>query len=208
MVSHGDPRMAGARSVNPKVMDTHLAALIQETQAIESQVDGLLKKLESVRAEILAHSLSKEPEAIAKPQTILPVPERPAVTKVKMVKKPVAKPKKVVKANSISKLGVVSVRTGVHKDKTRLVFDVNGSTANTVEFDKELGLLTVSLPKTKWATQTSRSYKFAQLAGYEAKNSGEGSIIALSVKNTSAVKTSTMKKMGAKSARLIVDLIK
>ena len=215
-----DMRMAGARSVNTDVIDAHLVKLIEETKTIESQVDALLKKLRDLRVEIMTQSATVGmpmqahvekatfkplPIIKMKPQVILPVPERISV------QKPATKPKmKIVQKTPklVLKSGVVGVRTGVHKDKTRLVFDVNGSTAHKVDFDKEIGVLTISFAQTPWATASGKAYRFSQLAGYEAKNSGKGSIIALSVKNTSRVKTSKIAKTGSKPARLIIDLLK
>lgn len=104
--------------------------------------------------------------------------------------------------------GVVSVRDGVHSNKTRLVFDVNGSTKHSVAFDKEAGVLTLKLPNTKWSTAKNRTYKLSQLSGYEAKPDGDGTIIALAVKGTSAVKVEALGKSGNRPARLVVDLIK
>ena len=206
--------MAKARGVNVTVMDKHLESLLIETSVIEAQVQHLMNRLQSLRNEIgvqknayeetiveelpVIETIKQKP-AKAEPQIILPVPER------KVVK---ASPKpKVKKVNSSQKpkgKGVYNVRTGVHADKTRLVFDVNGLTKHDVVVDTEAGIVTITMPDTLWTTNKSRMYKLNQLSGYEAKSSGQGTIIAMAITNTSDVKTMALSKPN----RLVVDLMK
>jgi hypothetical protein len=220
VIAKQDMRMAGARGVNTEVLDKELSALLNEATDIEKQMMALSDRLKKLKQTIsgfdttvIEHS-PVQVKASEKPKTILPVAERPKA-EVKTPPKPVVKKtvkkvksKPAVKTTMSKAKGVVGVRIGVHKDKTRLVFDVNGSTARTHDFDKEAGLLTISLPKTSWATKTQKMYKLSQVSGYDVNKQGQGSVIALAVKNTSSVKTSSIAKTKTKPARLIVDLIK
>ena len=104
--------------------------------------------------------------------------------------------------------GVTNIRTGIHYDKTRLVFDINGSLDHSMDFDRDAGLLTIAMPNTKWATNTKGTFKLTQVNGFDAKPTGQGTMIAMDVKNTSDVKIQKIKAMGNKPARLIIDLIK
>lgn len=220
VIAKQDIRMAGARGVNVKVLDKELGALLHEATDIEKQMMALSDRLMKLKQKIsgfdttVIEQLPVQMIASEKPKTILPVAERPKIEQktppkptVKKIVKP-AKPKPVVKTTVSKAKGVVGVRVGVHKDKTRLVFDINGSTARTHDFDKEAGLLTISLPNTPWATKAQRMYKLSQVSGYDVNKQGQGSVVALAVKNTSSVKTSVIAKTKTKPARLIVDLIK
>lgn len=101
--------------------------------------------------------------------------------------------------------GVYKVRYGLHADKTRLVFDLkNGSTQHTMNFDKQAGIVTVTLPEAPWKTASGQTYKLEQLSGYEAKQSGQGTIVAMAVKGTSSVKTMSLSSPN----RLVIDLIR
>ena len=205
-------KMAQARGINPRLMDEKLSDLIKETESIELKLATLLRRLNYLRDEIVTYDqtrvekintvIAPAPSKI-KPQTILPVPEPKMVKPKKKAKKKIVQHKKLP-----MKSGVYNVRYGAHSDKTRLVFDVNGPTKHDMIFDKEVGIVTITLPQTSWATSTSRTYKSSQLAGYEAKSSGQGTIVAMAVKDTSSVKTQMIGKSGNKPARLIVDLVK
>jgi len=205
--------MAQPRGVNVAVMDKHLESLMNETSVIEAQVQHLMKRLQFLRDEIGAHGnayqetivetlpvkpVIKEP-AQEKPQIILPVPKEKAkkVSPKPVVKKKSQTPKPTGK-------GVYNVRHGVHSDKTRLVFDVNGSTKHDIAVDTEAGIVTITLPDTPWSTSNSKMYKLNQLSGYEAKSSDKGTIIAMAIASTSDVKTMALSKPN----RLVVDLIK
>ncbi len=214
--SYDSSKMAGVRGLNPQLMDEKLQGFIKETESIELRVATLLTRLNYLRDEISAYGQTRietisevvQNPAEAKPQVILPVPDR---------KKAQAEPPKpAVKTKAVKpktktlpmKDGVYNVRYGAHSDKTRLVFDINGSTNHEMSFDKEAGIVTIMLPETQWSTQNSRTYKSSQLSGYEAKSSGQGTIIAMAVKNTSSVKTTKIGKSGSKQSRLVIDLMK
>jgi hypothetical protein len=218
VIAKQDIRMAGARGVNVAVLDKELGALLNEATDIEKQMMALsdrLKKLKQTLSEFDTTIVEHSPiqvSASKAPETILPVAERPKVKEKTppkpIVKKTVKKTKPTVKSTLSTAAGVVGVRVGVHKGKTRFVFDVNGSTSRTHDFDKEAGLLTISLPNTAWATKTQKMYKLSQVSGYDVNKQGQESVIALAVKNTSSVEIGAIGKTKTKPARLIVDLIK
>jgi len=215
--------MAEMRGINPYLMDDQLRKLITEAQSIELRVETLLNRLNMLSAEIQEYKKpivnpnistivdkNKTQTAHAAPQQILPVADRKPEQQKVMAKpalKIVKKAKPAVKKLS-NKKGVVNVRYGTHKDKTRLVFDMNGSTKHEMVFDEEVGIVTVTLPQTGWATLSSKTYNTKQIAGYEAKKMDSGAIIAMAVKNTSSVKTHVIGKTKSKPARLIVDLMR
>lgn len=213
--THASWRMAQPRLINSELIENDVTALISEAENIENKVDSLLEKLRILRAEIkIRQSLddinhnavaTAEPQAILPQQTQQEAPQiKPDSAHIQKTKIPATKPKEA----PVSGQGVVAVRMGVHADKTRLVFDINGSTKHSFEYDKELGLVTVILPETSWNTQSERAYKLSQLSALQATKDGKGTIVALSVKKTSSVKISSIKKAGSKPARLVVDLIK
>lgn len=136
-------------------------------------------------------------------------PSKPAM--VKQHKE--AEPKPQVKTQSppqktSNEPGVFDVRTGVHSDKTRIVFDVNGSTKHSINFDREVGLVTLILPDTQWSTTSSKNFKMTQLSGYDAKSEGNGTAVAMAVSNTSSVDVVTLAPSGSRPARLVIDLMK
>jgi len=201
--------MAQARGVNVQVMDKHLESLMTETSVIEAQVQHLMGRLQSLRDEIGAQNaykatiietipVAKTEPAKTEPQVILPASQTKAV---KTISKPTVK--KAIKKSTPKGKGVYKVRHGVHADKTRLVFDVNGSTKHDMMVDTEAGIVTITLPDTSWGTGKSRMYKLNQLSGYEAKSSGQGTIIAMAIANTSDVRTMTLSKPN----RLVIDLM-
>jgi hypothetical protein len=209
-----DKRMAGARGVNLKIIDRRLNEMVHQAGDIEVQIASLMTRLNNLRDDIATYDQPMTPHddtpaavAIKQPEIILPVLEKPLIanaTKPKPLKKN-ATPKLKSMPNT---KGVYGVRVGIHADKTRLVFDINGATQHTFDFDAEAGLLTISLPQTPWTTRQNQMFKASQITGYDANAQGQGSVIAMAIKNTSSVKTSVIAKTKSKPARLIVDLIK
>ncbi len=215
VIVNQEMRMAGARGVNTQILDKELGALVKEASVIEKQMQALSKRLEKLQLAIadfdktLVVEEETQVKANAAPEVILPVADRPKpVVKASKTKPVVTKPKTAVAQTSSNVKGVVGVRVGVHKDKTRLVFDVNGATSQTHDFDKEAGLLTISLPQTSWATSKQKTYRLSQISGYDVNAQGQGSVVAMAVKNTSSVKITKIKSVGGKPARLVVDLMK
>ncbi len=216
--------MADSRNVNLSMIDNRLQDLIAEASLIETEMGALWQRLSDIQNVINDYSATE----VASIQTsagnnaqeiILPVPERPSKEDGfdKIVEKELAVPPTILKeqaSKSITNIknnnlipsnkGVYKVRYGVHKDKTRLVFDVNGSKKNEMNFDKDAGVVTIKMPDTSWTTSISEMYKLNQVSGYEAKPTEQGTIIALAVKNTSDVKVTSL----SRPDRLVVDIIK
>lgn len=202
--------MARPRGLNTEAMLTNdLNMLVEQTQVIQSQIDYLMRKLESLQGQILAYNARERvaaPLVETPPLSIVPVKDTPKPVKV-VKTKPVPRAPEV-QTTASSAEGVVGLRIGRHNDKTRLVLDVNGSTYNTYDFDKEAGILTVTMPQTGWSADKSKVYTLNQISGYQAKTADKGTVIAMTVKNTSAVKVTTIKATQGKPARLVIDLIK
>ena len=136
------------------------------------------------------------------PQALIPKqdikkPSKPKAAKVKTWEKPKAPSNTDVK-------GVYQVRYGAHAYKTRLVFDVNGPTNHTMNYDAEAGIITITMPNTLWNAEKSKTYNKSQILGYEAKAINGGTIIAMAVQNTRSVKIDTLSKPN----RLVIDLMK
>lgn len=221
--------LSDPRGVNMQMMDQKLQDMVSEANAIESQVTALSARLKQLRDDIAGLALVKKVSVVAdpyagsdeiaseNPQTIIPaINEQPSVSEPEAATTPTSNTNHVKAQEKIEDLtlktsteaGVVNVRHGIHSNKTRVVLDINGSVKNTMNFDAEAGIVTLNLPGTPWATANSRMYSLQQLSGYEAKESGQGTIIAMAVKNTSTVKVESIPATGKNSARLIVDLYK
>lgn len=162
-----------------------------EPDAGEPSEQGINNEHSGVVADESIMNLMAEEEA-AEPQETKPQP------------KPQPQAQKPVPSGD----GVVDVRVGVHHDKTRIVLDVNGSTKNNVNFDREAGLLTVTMPDTEWSAPQSKTYKLSQIQGYEAKSENGGTVIAMAVTQTSNVDTVTIARKNNRPARLVIDLMK
>ena len=216
-----DLPIAESKGLNAQVMDGYVTSLINETAQIEAQVEKLMQRLTSIRMELAAYQPNSntadtqstsliENYSSGKPLKELDTPvvsNTKAKTLVKKADKPTVQSQNKPRPPVVKSNGVLNVRTGVHSNKTRLVFDVNGPLNHNFDYDKEVGLLTVTLPETKWSTTTEKTYNLKQIKGYEAKPQGQGTVIAMIVTNTQSVKTSTIQKTGGKPARLVIDLV-
>jgi len=206
--------MARPRGLVTDVMMADVENMVDDARVIQSQIDQLTAKLKDLQAKILLHNSRRheaEPVAETLPVNIIaqsnnrpllqaPVPQN----KIMARKKAVDVETPVTGGN-----GVINLRIGSHSDKTRLVFDMSGSTRHTYDFDREAGLLTITLPETTWNTDTEKFYRMTQISGYQAKPAAtKGTVIAFSVKNTTAVKTGTIGGSSNRPARLIIDLLK
>jgi hypothetical protein len=211
LINQKAAQLAQAKGLNVLVMDDYLSVLIHDATEIEKQIQILNDKLVSIRSELTNHQNDVNTNIHEKSLTPVTKPIETAKNNIKVATtKLKSKPKKRINKTYISstKIGVNNIRIGIHKDKTRLVLDVNGSTKHDFSFDKEAGFLTITLPKTQWATVLSKTYKFNQIGGYQAQSEGQGSMMALITSDTTTVRTSTIKKTSGKPARIIIDLIK
>ena len=204
----GNLPLADSRGINLSMMDRDLHDLTVKARALENQISAMVSDLDHLRQKINGYSkmvMTVEPvqatePAKGAPQAILPVPEKPEVKKVD-------KPTPTYTTTTSDKNGIVGVRYGAHKTYTRLVLDINGSTKHTMDFDKEAGIVTITLPNTAWATVKNKTYKSSRVMGYEAQAAGQGTTIAIAVKNADKVKTSTIGATKGNPARIVVDVM-
>ena len=196
--------VANARGVNTALLNRNVEELMKEAMAIEGQIDNMISRLNQIQAAIQGYN-EEAKAANDKPQVILPVPEREVATKQPQAKKVTKnKPKTTPKKRVLTKDGVNTVRIGAHSDKTRIVFDIKGSTKHSMNFDQEAGVLTITMPDTAWSTTQSRTYRLSQLEGYEAKSKSGGTIVAMAVNDTSTINTVPL----SNSTSAVVDLLK
>lgn len=207
--------MTPARGVNIEVMDDHLSSLLNEAGLIESQLNHLINRLASIKHEISGYNsevITTQSSTLQEPPMLEKIIVRddvtfdgPAIVNPAIIEPaaPVTTQKVTTTKAKVTTQGVNNVRYGIHSDKIRLVFDTDTLSTNTMSFDKEAGIVTISMPKTQWSASKSAVYNLSQLSGYEAKQSGQGTIVALAVKNTSDVKLMSLSSPN----RVVIDLI-
>jgi len=126
---------------------------------------------------------------------------------------PVAEPvKPVTKAEANAPAakkepGVHNVRIGTHDKVVRVVLDVNGSAEGAKsEINNTDHVMTVTLPKTKWATgATQKIANNPVVASYSGLANGEGSVVAFILKgDAKIVSTSTL----SNPTRVVIDIAK
>ncbi len=127
-------------------------------------------------------------------------PVKPAVAK--------AEAKAEAKAPAATKeAGVHNVRIGTHDKVVRVVLDVNGSAEGAKsEINNTDHVMTVTLPKTKWATgATQKIANNPVVASYSGLANGEGSVVAFILKgDAKIVSTSTL----SNPTRVVIDIAK
>ena len=210
--------IAEPKGFNINMMDKHLAEMVDEAMDIEEQVSVLLGRLNMLRDEILGYALIRKESVIAEPSqvsyssnVVIKDNEKPiplAQPEVKRTSQQVNFVENKKPLPTSDKRGVITVRYGLHANKTRLVFDVNGATTHEVKYDVDAGIITVNLPDTIWSTEVNKTYKLQQLQGYEAKQDNQGTVIAIAVSDTTSVKAQSLPKSSSKPARIIIDLYK
>jgi len=110
--------------------------------------------------------------------------------------------------------GMVSIkrlRTGEHKDKTRIVLDASGPTNYRYELDNDEKLLIIDLPSSSWSGNNHSSIKKSPLiASYSAHSSPEGgSRVVIQLKKKTSIKyEGVIKANGNKDYRIVIDLKK
>ena len=105
--------------------------------------------------------------------------------------------------------GVSGVRIGTHENSVRIVLDVAGD-AFSSELDSANHILTIELPKAKWAAVKAQAISANPVvASYSAQDAGTGSVVAFALKKDSKVLTSSaLKSVDSKPARIVIDLAK
>jgi hypothetical protein len=218
--------LAQERGMNTSIMDDRLRTMVNEASDIEKQVEMLVNRLHSLRDDIAGLELVEkvsvkadlEPsiqQATAQPASLIvdnivndlakpaiepePVIAKPEPQIIQPVKKAASKPQKLMTSN---KEGIFNVRHGIHADKTRLVFDINGSTIHNMQFDEEVGIVTLTLPETKWVAASGEVFNKGRISGYEAKNTGAGTIIAVGLNKARKAEIFALQS----PSRLVLDI--
>ncbi len=106
---------------------------------------------------------------------------------------------------------VKNLRTGLHKDRVRLVLDMSTKTPYTVDLDSSENILVIELPAAGWAGTRSKTYgsKEPVLASYNVENinNGAGTRIIIPLKRASKVVKSALLPPGVTpNYRMYVDL--
>lgn len=135
--------------------------------------------------------------------------------------KPAAKPKRAAQAKKAapmppklkdpSIIGVHHIRLGAHKDKTRIVMDVNGPATYNYDLDAVENILIIELPQSKWMTHKSGTAKKSGLIkSFAVEDMGEGSMVIIQLAKNAKVKQDMLLKPSNVSAynRVVFDLVK
>jgi len=141
------------------VLEGDLQTLIAELQEITQLNPGQLKPI--------------NPDQMAQPQATAPRSPSPTMTKHS------SNSKKIYNKTPPPMTGqaaVYDVRVGEHKNKTRIVIDVNAKTPHSVSLDNNEGIMVVELPQAAWQAATSRNYrKSGFLKSYNVEKASDGS---------------------------------
>lgn len=114
-------------------------------------------------------------------------------------------------AQAASGATIRELRTGEHKDKTRIVLDASGPASYRYDLDNGEKLLVIELPGTSWSGATQKSYKRSPiLASYNVyPMDGGGSRVVVQLKKATSVSYETViKPNGNKNYRIVIDLKK
>lgn len=207
--------------------DDHLSNLMDETNEVKKRLIDMQNRLIGLKKEIITYRrFTKNESNLKKP----PMMESRAHENNNVApltskqKNELMKPKTIIVSRKSDVLAdssrngdspndvasktytnvVKSIRTGIHNDKTRIVIDMNNNINHVMNYDKQANIVTITLPETQWRVLLSQTYNFEQFSGYEAKQTGQGAIIAMAIQKTSNVKSMTL----SNPSRLVVDLIK
>ncbi len=106
---------------------------------------------------------------------------------------------------------VSGLRVGEHADKIRLVFDVTGKTAYTVDLDNEEKLLIVEFPSARWNGPDHEAFprKNYLLSSYRAGTGSSGNMVVVQLKKSSKILSQTMiPALSGDGKRIVIDLKK
>ncbi len=102
------------------------------------------------------------------------------------------------------------LRIGEHKDKTRIVLDLNKSAPYRYDLDNSENLLVIELPETEWAAQRSWSgHKAPLIDSYTVQpmKDGKGSRVIIALKHNASVKKElAIKPNGYADYRIVLDI--
>ncbi len=114
------------------------------------------------------------------------------------------------RADSGTKPMVTKVRTGIHKEKARLVIDMSAPSAYTHEIDEKEGILIVSMPETNWTgALQNAAIKNPLIKSWsvEKRQVGGGTMVVVDlVRGTKILSTFTLGANNSSGARIVFDL--
>lgn len=199
------------------------AMAMQRVEMMRQEIEGLNLKMQSLQERMMYAGPMLAPEAmpvpVSEPVATPPVPvetvtPEPAAVKEAQISKPVIEASKPAKPASVPAPtgdGVAGVRVGMHPDRVRIVFDVNGkNTKFTTNLDNTEKLLTIEMPKTAWSATKAQAFKGNTVVdSYMAQEQGQGTIVAFTLKNTSKIlESKLLKGANGQPSRIVIDLSK
>lgn len=106
--------------------------------------------------------------------------------------------------------GLIDIRVGEHKNKTRLVLDMASTADARYDLDKTENVMIVEIPGKSAAHLKSKSFaKSRLLKGYDVQKSGDNTIVVFMFKKpTSVLETMKLKGRGNSAHRIVFDLAK
>lgn len=193
------PSMVRLAAVESDIQNliTELEVLLQETPnpGMHTSAKAVVENEADLHVSQLAPDPRPPPPNVGTPRSeTAPAsqPQKNAAT-VPKASKP-AEPKPVPKAPAPVKTydGVVAtnLRIGEHSDKVRVVIDSNVSTAFTVDYDKDENLITIELPKARWAGDLQKSLSGSKLItswSVTSINNDQGSLVVMTLKKPSSI---------------------
>jgi len=103
------------------------------------------------------------------------------------------------------------LRTGEHKDKTRIVLDASGPTSYRYDLDNSENILVIELPNASWSGKQQETIRKSPLvASYNVyPASGGGSRVVIQLKRSTSIKYEiAIRPNGNKNYRIVLDLKK
>ena len=105
--------------------------------------------------------------------------------------------------------GLIDIRVGDHKGKTRLVLDMAKAVDVRFDLDAEENIMVVELPGQSAANITSKTFnKSNLLKGYDVQKSGDNTLVIFMFKKpTEIVETMQLKGNGNSAHRIVFDMM-
>lgn len=178
-----------------KEFESYKPAIVR-LAAVESDIQNLIQELEVLLEEPPA---SPNQSATLDIQQLNPTPiipptqlskPKPPTQKTAKAKAPPPK-KPPTPAKTYKDTVGVGLRVADHKDKTRVVIDLNRKTPHTIDLDNNEKILIVELPEARWVG--NKEHKFVSspvLSKLEVEpiNNGAGSLIIFTLKKSTQIK--------------------
>jgi hypothetical protein len=224
-------RLEGAVIAMHEDMKT-LAPSMQRMAVIEQDLEALVGQLEAVLQEeggqpapspynamppasndgpvSLQAMQDADPMALSEEDTAAPM-ETPEPAATAPTPAPAPTPAATpAKTQSPSGLSVLDLRLGEHAGKTRLVFDVTGTTTFRADLDNAEKILIVEIEKAAWNAAATKTLSSPMVQSYstQALDGGNGVRVILVLKKNATISSqSLLKPEGAQTNhRIVIDL--